>query len=437
MSDRVARYLERRADLESWPLECRRTDGVSQVVVIPAYAESEYLDVTLDSLETGDDRRLRQTLVIVVANNPPPNEADPTAFADNQATLGLLRCRARSGAIRLGIVDASTHGRALPPGEGAGLARKIGLDHGAAILLANGAPAGCLCCLDADSPVAPPYLQSASEHIRRHGWGAIVGFEHPLPDAPEEAKAILDYELYLRYHAIALQRAGSPYGVYAIGSTIACTAEAYAAVSGMNRRRAGEDFYFLQELIKTGVVYPLPDTLVFPSARVSRRTPFGTGRAIEAALATSQFQEAYHPEVYRVLAQWLTLATESRKRRPKSVLAEADAIHPALKPFLEGLQFERNMTRLHANAASDTVFRQQFHRWFDGLKTLRLIHALRDAGLANVSAPQAARALLKEAGESARDSVDNLETRRELNNALERWWREHARPCGVAAAPRG
>lgn len=54
----------------------------------------------------------------------------------------------------------------------------------------------------------------------------------------------------------------------------------------MNRRRASEDFYFLQALMRGGRLTELGSTRVLPSPRVSQRVPFGTGRAIEAELNT-------------------------------------------------------------------------------------------------------------------------------------------------------
>ena len=48
--------------------------------------------------------------------------------------------------------------------------------------------------------------------------------------------------------------AGYPWAMYTVGSAFAVTAEAYVKRGGMNRRQAGEDFYFLQNLAHIGTV---------------------------------------------------------------------------------------------------------------------------------------------------------------------------------------
>ncbi len=48
----------------------------------------------------------------------------------------------------------------------------------------------------------------------------------------------------------------------------------------MNRRQAGEDFYFIQKLVPAGGYFNLNLTTVFPSPRISSRVPFGTGVTI-------------------------------------------------------------------------------------------------------------------------------------------------------------
>ena len=49
---------------------------------------------------------------------------------------------------------------------------------------------------------------------------------------------------------------------------------------GMNRRQAGEDFYFIQKLVPAGGYFSLNSTVVYPSPRPSFRVPFGTGASI-------------------------------------------------------------------------------------------------------------------------------------------------------------
>ncbi len=48
----------------------------------------------------------------------------------------------------------------------------------------------------------------------------------------------------------------------------------------MNRRQAGEDFYFIQKLVPAGGYFNLNSTTVYPSPRASSRVPFGTGASM-------------------------------------------------------------------------------------------------------------------------------------------------------------
>src|SRR5690606_34259480 len=104
------------------------------------------------------------------------------------------------------------------------------------------------------------------------------------------------------YHARGLAWCGSPYAFHTIGSTMACTARAYAPVAGMPKRTAGEDFYFLDKLAKAGPIEPMNGTVVQCSPRASHRVPFGTGRRMSQLLSIPDDSICgYHPASYRAL----------------------------------------------------------------------------------------------------------------------------------------
>ena len=541
MKDPIQRYLDKRADLTSRPLDSHTTDGITAIVVIPALAEATNLDATLDSLAENPVEHLSHTLIIIVVNNRSPEITSADHIEDNQCTLQQLRQRMSDSTspLRLAIIDASTPGNELAAKEGVGSARKIGLDHALAILHQNNAQPGTLICLDADTLVEPNYLQTIAVHFAQpHAWAAVIDYAHRLEGTPEQQRAITDYEAFLRYHEAGLRYAASPYAFHTIGSTMVCTAHAYTAVSGMNKKQAGEDFYFLQELAKTGHVHPIHGTTVHPSSRTSWRVPFGTGKRMGQLMNDPNTPfPAYHPQSYQILKQWLqvvtqivtkslendndvasippsrgdqggcsptteaapdnvvpstpdpgapstpyavpgasdptttpnrgmgilpmkktnhrrnayvqnqvvtespgsattptgtgsnttsappptvslrtkqsevrqsnhpdhpaptsdtpdTLTTPLKTNSPlqggsrgvstanipygSTLLTQAHAIHPQLAAYLIQEQFEKNWTRLRQHAPNHASLHQQFHRWFDALKTLRLIHHLRD-----------------------------------------------------------
>ena len=70
-----------------------------------------------------------------------------------------------------------------------------------------------------------------------------------------------------------LRQAKSPYARYTSGSCMAVRCGAYVQQGGMNRRRAGDDFYFgLQRLLRGGRLTEFGSPRVLPSRRLSHRT---------------------------------------------------------------------------------------------------------------------------------------------------------------------
>ena len=279
-------------------------------------------------------------------------------------------------------------------------------------------PRSPLISLDADTRVGKNYLSEIRSFFEEEDrWAAIVEYAHPLDG--HEKEAIVSYEVFLRYHELGLAYAGSPYAFPSIGSTIACTTQAYASVLGMNRREAGEDFYFLQKLAKTGPVQRITETTVVPSARSSHRVPFGTGKSVMRFLdGSTENSVVYSPECYRILKQWLQFACENLDRKPEEMLENAcGEVHPELSIFLRTCHFEEAWKNLQANARTTNTLRAHFHRWFDGFRTLKLIHHLRDNGFPSLGPGEAVETLIGWLGipcptralEENCNTVENLE----------------------------
>ena len=100
----------------------------------------------------------------------------------------------------------------------------------------------------------------------------------------------------------ALRYTHFPYAFHTIGSCLAVRGSAYVKQGGMNRRKAGEDFYFLQKIIPLGNFGEINSTRVIPSARVSDRVPFGTGKAMMKWYESGEkVFKSYNPEIYEEL----------------------------------------------------------------------------------------------------------------------------------------
>jgi len=434
--ERARRFLGKRAGFLPNRLVSGDLDGIRRVVVIPVLAEEESLFKTLDSLGRSGAQELAQTLVICVVNNRAEPHAGPEQVAANQRTLAhldnLVHRRAAATqpridtiSLRLAYVDASSPGREIGPKMGVGEGRRIGLDLGLSVLTENSEHRGLLICLDADTLVEADYLREVQKHFdTRSSWAAVVGYAHTLPTEARGRAAIVRYELFLRYHELGLRSAHSPYGFPTIGSTMVARSDAYVAAGGMNRRQAGEDFYFLQELAKTGGVSRVDSTAVHPSARSSDRVPFGTGATVGLHLSgADDGSTVYHPESYKILGAWLSMVGNGLDRGASELLAGAESIAPQLREFLELNEFEEVWPRLQQNAAHHEGLESQFHRWFDAFKTLKLIHFLRDHQLSRFPIFDAIRELLdrSEQGRSGvpwNDLADDLDAQENLLRLL-------------------
>jgi hypothetical protein len=394
MNRTVTRYLERRTLSDQWPLLNAPSAACRSIVVIPCLGEYPGILDTLGDLSNG--AASDESLVIVVVNNrvaTPASDSSrdpaqdstqvPAPEATNDIALNAQTLAALQDwdqrRLRVAWIDASSPGSELPAKQGVGLARKIGLDWGLQILAAQDDLSVPLVCLDGDTRVDPDYLHALHSFFDAPSrWAGILPYAHPIDGDAAQQAAILCYEFFLRYHATHLAWAGSPYGYHAIGSAMACTAAAYAAISGMNRRQAGEDFYFLQQLAKTGSIEVVSGTVVRPSGRPSHRVPFGTGRRVQRFLdGTNEEYQLYHPNSYEIIRQWLQLAGADRDC--EMMMQSAADIHPQLATFLLEQKFTDTWNRMRRQSSPSQEARHaQFHEWFDGFRTLKLIHHLRD-----------------------------------------------------------
>lgn len=370
-------YLRTRAVTGPWHLKgCTRGDFAG-AVVIPALAESANLFATLSSLAHNPPDLCQQILVVVVVNHR--EDSVDSDKSDNLVTLEKLSAGGpEHSSLCLAWIDAASSGCELPvKSGGVGLARKIGLDLALTRLdFIHHNP--ILICLDADTLVQPDYLSALMLHFKSCQYGGgVIPFLHQQVDASPTHAAITRYELYLRSFVQGLSRAGSPYAFHSVGSAMACRASAYVKIGGMNSRSAGEDFYFLQQLARTVGVAQVRGTIVHPSQRASHRVPFGTGRSIARILEGDTGAVLfYHCECFHILAAWLELITNELESECHALLTRAGDISPHLVDYLNQIRFVEIWGKLRRNNPRQKALLKAFHGWFDGLKTMKLIHHL-------------------------------------------------------------
>jgi len=393
----VGKYLARHGLSGPWSIERANNRDWRNAVVIPALAERDSLFLTLDSLATNPRELLAQTLALVVVNQ----RVDATAAdrQDNLATLDSLQCYAASTPLQLGWVDAATPGKELPEDRGGvGMARKIGFDLVLHQVAAH--PDGFIASLDADTLVRPDYLPALEAHFSRTPAGAAtIPYCHQAAGDPAQQIAIDSYELFLRHYVLGLMLAGSPYAYHSIGSSLAFSPQAYLKAGGMNLRQAGEDFYLLQQLQKTSGVRQLGGTVVYPSARLSARTPFGTGERVARQLqGEGSAVEFYAAGCFRILAAWLQLLSNNLDASGEQLLQQFTTSSPEACRFLQNNNFLAAWQRLQQNHPQPQQRLGAFHGWFDALRTLRLIHHLSATSAPRCAAEPALTPLLHWAG---------------------------------------
>lgn len=356
-----------------WCLEGREAGALRGAVVIPACAERESLPQTLACLAANPQKTLKDWLVIVVINQPP--DAAPADREENCATLDWLRTGGAHNIPNLCWVDAVSEEHQLPVRDaGVGLARKVGFDL-ALNRLQN--ERSILASLDADTLVEANYLQTLTEHFARTtAGGTTLPFAHQAGESCEQQQAIDRYELYLRHYVFGLQLAGSPYAYHSIGSALACRVSAYLAAGGMNRRKAGEDFYFLQQLTKTGGMHSLRGTCVYPSARSSHRVPFGTGEKVARLLRGEDAVHFYPQSCFASLQQLLQVMNQSSGNDGNQILQQLTESSPETVDFLRAEGFVDVWSKLTGQHRTPDSLHKAFHGWFDALKTWRMIRHL-------------------------------------------------------------
>jgi len=373
----VSKYLEARGIKGPWKISGTERRDFEGAVVIPALAEKDSLFATLETLAQNPSGHLSAFLILVVVNHR--EDAESTEKADNRFTLKTLeKKQGPLASLQLGWVDACTEGRELPTrGGGVGLARKIGFDL-ALSRLEFERTSPLVGSLDADTLVRSDYFPAIVDHFRdAKDGGAVIPFCHQKSANLHQDRAIHRYELFLRTYVLGLDRAGSPFAFHTIGSTMACRAEAYARMGGMNMRDAGEDFYFLQHLAKTSGVVQMKGTVVYPSPRASTRVPFGTGKSVSRLLADDKRGVLfYRRECFQILKEWLSLVTANLNLPGEVLFCRAKTISADLAEFLAMCQFIPTWGKLQNNFRSPSLLLKGFHQWFDGFKTLKLVHHL-------------------------------------------------------------
>jgi hypothetical protein len=310
--------------------------------------------------------------------------------------------------------------------SGVGAARRLGLDAGLRRLIASPTEtpldARLLLSLDGDAPPDPGYLDA----IRRHWDGsdrasptaALTRYAHRW-SGQERARPVALYESWLRLYDLGFEWAGSPFIFQALGSTQVLPATTYARADGMPPMEAREDFAMIEKIIKNdgpGSVRRLTEPVVRPSGRNSKRAPLGTGQSVAELTDDGSTRAPTLPPVdaFRRLRE-MNRSLEQAYHADSPGEAILAAAGGPLADYLREVDGPEHAAKLAKHAPDAAGFVAQWHRWFDGRRTVS--YTMRRADQDPTSLSAVAAALLDE---EVPDALDSTESSLQLLEMLRR-----------------
>ncbi len=288
---------------------------------------------------------------------------------------------------------------------GVGFARKIAMDEAVSRFNSIDNSRGIITGFDADSTCDTNYMVEIEKLFKKYpkATGANIFYEHPLEGTEFSEhiyNSIAQYELYLRYYRLAMQYAGHPHAYHTVGSSFAVTANAYIKQGGMNRRQAGEDFYFLQKIIPLGNFYEITTTRVIPSPRISDRVPFGTGKAI-GTFVTENITEytTYNYGAFLDLKQFFDKVDAFYQVDYDTYLNKLLVSLPGtVRSFLKDDNFFESLEKINNNCGSTAMFRKKFFDVFNAFKVLKFLNYAHEIFIEKEDITTVAQQLLTDLG---------------------------------------
>lgn len=383
------------------------------VVVIPAFNEISLIP-SIESLLKADKPNC--SLEIIVVFNASDIETEEVKQKNIEAKKNLESWFELNSKNKIDLY-CFLHNDLPKKHAGVGLARKIGMDEAVSRFSSIDKLNGVIVCFDADSLCQKNYFKEIeaffSENIETSACS--IHFEHPL-EGEEHCQEIYDgicfYELHLRYYKQGLAYANLPFAYHSVGSSMAVRALNYMKQGGMNRRKAGEDFYFLQKFIDIDSFGEISSTMVIPSPRMSDRVPFGTGRAIKEMMENErEIEKSYAFEVFEILKESFA--------NVKTWYNLNSTFNPKMIQFIGEKEFSEKIHEIKSNSTNKEGFEKRFFQWFNAFKVLKFVHFLRDNYYPNMPLIIVVPQLLKSIGSEVEisKSKDLLLKLRKLDKA--------------------
>ncbi|MCZ4695872.1 glycosyltransferase family 2 protein [Ancylomarina euxinus] len=376
-------------------------DDLGLVVTIPCFDEPDLVS-SLKALWLCDRPSFKVEVIVIVNSGEQVSDEVLSQNAKTIADAKEWMSLHEDEKLKFFLIDQPN----LPQkAAGVGLARKIAMDEAVSRFNKIGKSNGIITGYDADSSCDINYFTEIEKLFKKYpkANGANIFYEHPLEgDEFSEIiyNSIAQYELYLRYYMLAMRFAGHPHAYHTVGSSFAVSAEAYIKQGGMNRRQAGEDFYFLQKIIALGNFYEIKHTRVIPSPRTSDRVPFGTGKAMSTFVneGISNYKN-YNYAAFRDLKVLFDRVDDFFGVDHDTFINKLIVELPGpVRSYLKEDNFFEALDQINRNCASIDAFRKKFFGAFNAFKVLKYLNNVHEQFMEEESVIVSAKLLLKDLG---------------------------------------
>jgi len=343
-------------------------------IVIPCYLEPDIL-LTLESLNSCDLPQLKVEVIVLVNHSEVAADEIKQFSIKTKVALEKWILKNKNNRIDFFVIGPVELQKKW---AGVGLARKSGMDEAVLRFNNSNKTDGIIVSLDADTLVAKNYLIEIEKHFKQNpkNVGATISFQHQTAGLEKaQLDGILLYEKFLEYYKNAVSFTGYPYSMFTIGSAFAVTADAYIKRGGMNRRQAGEDFYFLQNLVQIGKVGEITSTMVFPSARLSDRVPFGTGNAMQKWMKGEEdLTKAYNIQAFVDLKSFFDLKETLFKIDENGFNELIQKLPEPVIHFILEDNFWAEVDELNRNCSALNSFQLRFYQKFNAFKIMKFLN---------------------------------------------------------------
>lgn len=371
------------------------------IAVIPAYNEPE-IRTLLGSLAECAVPDCGIEIILVVNS---PDNATPDSLQVNINTISEIETWKKAHPacfFRIYTIDASSLGI---DGWNVGLARKTGMDEAVRRFERINNKEGAILSLDADCTVEKNYFSSLCNELykRKERSGCSIYFEHPLSGeefTESHYSAITLYELHLRYYFQGLTYSGFPYVHHTVGSSVAVKVLPYIKAGGMNRRMAGEDFYFIQKLVLGGGYFNFSGTTVYPSPRSSIRVPFGTGMAINKLIQNPcDDLMTYNVNAFEDLHTLFSLVRSDKMRLSDDQGNLYNSLPDSVRLFICKEEWIRKISEIKGNTSGGKSFFKRFFAWFNMFMIVKYMNTIHRGYYEKRPVSKSASELLEMAGD--------------------------------------